>query len=176
MDLFWRQGYEATGVADLTSHLGIGRQSLYSTFGDKRGLFEEALSLYADTEVRAVIELLKSPGSPLGNLRRLFAMWLERSAGGHRCGCMVGNTVAELAPHDKDLADRLEKQFRRIEDAFARTLRRAQHEGELSADKNTRALARTLLAVMQGLAVTMRVAKPNFGRDVVSTVDALLAA
>ena len=28
MELFWAQGYEATGMAQLVEHLGIGRQSL----------------------------------------------------------------------------------------------------------------------------------------------------
>ena len=33
MDLFWSQGYEATGVTQLCDRMGLGRQSLYNTFG-----------------------------------------------------------------------------------------------------------------------------------------------
>ncbi len=33
LDLFWRQGYEATSVAHLVGRLGISRASLYDTFG-----------------------------------------------------------------------------------------------------------------------------------------------
>ena len=43
MDLFWARGYEATGLRDLLDHMGIGRQSLYDTFGDKRSLFLQAI-------------------------------------------------------------------------------------------------------------------------------------
>ena len=39
MDLFWSQGYEATGMRALTEHMGISRQSLYNTFGDKHGQY-----------------------------------------------------------------------------------------------------------------------------------------
>ena len=48
MDLFWRNGYEATSLTDLLREMGIGRQSLYNTFGDKHSLFVEALRVHID--------------------------------------------------------------------------------------------------------------------------------
>ncbi|MCA9439137.1 MAG: helix-turn-helix transcriptional regulator, partial [Candidatus Omnitrophica bacterium] len=30
MDLFWRKGYEATGMSELVEHTGVCRQSLYN--------------------------------------------------------------------------------------------------------------------------------------------------
>jgi TetR/AcrR family transcriptional repressor of nem operon len=38
MNLFWKQGYSATSIQDLVSHLGINRASLYDTYGDKEKL------------------------------------------------------------------------------------------------------------------------------------------
>ena len=35
MHLFWEKGFEATSIQDLVDHLGVNRQSLYDTFGDK---------------------------------------------------------------------------------------------------------------------------------------------
>src|SRR2546430_2740480 len=32
VNLFWERGYEGTSLADLETHLGLGRQSLYNTF------------------------------------------------------------------------------------------------------------------------------------------------
>ena len=46
MDLFWRQGYENTSLADLIQEMGIARQSLYDTFGDKRTLYLKAMAFY----------------------------------------------------------------------------------------------------------------------------------
>ncbi len=51
MKLFWAQGYAATGMAELQSAMGIGRKSLYDTFGNKRQLFIKTLQLYSDTFV-----------------------------------------------------------------------------------------------------------------------------
>src|SRR5690242_13503447 len=48
LQLFWRQGYSATSVEDLSRTLHLSRSSLYATFGDKHSLFLEALKLYSE--------------------------------------------------------------------------------------------------------------------------------
>ena len=174
MQLFWDHGYEGTAVSDLVEHLGIGRQSLYSTFGDKRRLFDEALSRYAETELQTVIAMLDGPGPPLGNIQAVMQRWQEMAESGHKRGCLFGNTAAELAAHDEELAQRLAQQFRRLEDAFARALRRAKKEGELSEDKDPRALARFIVTLSQGLAATSAILRPAYVRDVISTAADLL--
>ena len=46
MRLFWRKGYSATSIADLTAAMGIGSPSLYAAFGSKEQLYAEALDHY----------------------------------------------------------------------------------------------------------------------------------
>src|SRR6266566_10166481 len=46
MRLFWRKGYQATSVSDLTTAMGIKRASLYAAFGSKEALFRKALERY----------------------------------------------------------------------------------------------------------------------------------
>src|ERR1700749_3660752 len=46
MHLFWRRGYEATSVSDLTEAMGITPPSLYAAFGDKKRLFLETVDRY----------------------------------------------------------------------------------------------------------------------------------
>lgn len=62
MELFWEHGYEATSLAQLTDRLGIGRASLYATFGDKRELYLQALRRYLETRDPDPLELLSQPG------------------------------------------------------------------------------------------------------------------
>src|SRR5207237_6339181 len=72
MEVFWARGYEGSSIQDLVKHMGINRQSIYDTFGDKHTLFLEALDLYRDIQSRKVFEVLERPGSMKKNLRRLF--------------------------------------------------------------------------------------------------------
>ena len=51
MLLFWRHGYEATSVNDLTRAMGITPPSLYAAFGDKKQLFLEAVRRYLSGSV-----------------------------------------------------------------------------------------------------------------------------
>src|SRR4051794_5154642 len=46
MELFWQHGYAGASLAELTACMGISRQSLYDTYGDKHGLFLKALDRY----------------------------------------------------------------------------------------------------------------------------------
>ena len=46
MLLFWRHGYEATSLADLTGAMGSNPPSVYTAFGDKKGLFRAAVKRY----------------------------------------------------------------------------------------------------------------------------------
>ncbi|QLH20687.1 TetR/AcrR family transcriptional regulator [Streptomyces sp. Rer75] len=46
MLLFWRQGYEATSLAQLREATGLSSASLYGAFGSKEGLFTRAVEHY----------------------------------------------------------------------------------------------------------------------------------
>src|SRR5690606_518976 len=99
LELFWRRGYEATSMADLVEHLGIGRASLYATFGSKHDLYMKALECYVRTQEPAPVELLSQPGPALPAVRALVELCTEDSIRDlERRGCMIVNAAAELLP------------------------------------------------------------------------------
>jgi AcrR family transcriptional regulator len=61
--IFCDHGYEGTSTEVLLGKMGIGRQSLYDTFGDKRRLYLEALQRYAEGNVASQIAALNVPFS-----------------------------------------------------------------------------------------------------------------
>jgi TetR/AcrR family transcriptional repressor of nem operon len=175
MELFWSQGYEATGMAELTEYMGIGRQSLYDTFGDKRSLLLAALKQYVESEIRPMVTMLKSPGSPMGNFRELLGRWSQMARDGS--GCMVGNCLAEFGSKDDEIARLLDHYLRMMEDAFTSTFERAKEAGELRPEVNSRDLARTILAMGQGTALLTKVRRdPALVRSVVDASLAMLGA
>jgi len=156
MQLFWSQGYEATGVADLLETMGIGRQSMYDTFGDKRGLFLEALRAYFSEQRSRVVALLRAPGSPLENLRAVFAQWERMLAGIGPFGCLMGNTAAELGPHDEEAARIVRAGFTSVSQEIAEAIRRGQEAGEMRAGDPDE-LASLIVATIQGAALLSKV-------------------
>ena len=153
MELFWAKGYEGTGVSELLEHMGIGRQSMYDTFGSKRSLFFEALGRYSSQLRSRVMEQLQAPGSPMQNVRNVFDVWMAVLDEGGDYGCFIGNTVAELAPHEPEVASMMRASMEGVGQALAATLRRAQAEGELSSEIDAEDLATVVVATVQGTAL-----------------------
>lgn len=152
MEVFWSRGYEAASIQDLVRHMGINRQSLYDTFGDKHALYLQALDRYCEVEGRKVFTLLERPGSVKKNLRQLFAGAVEGSlCDGQRRGCFVGNAMSELAGRCQETAARTCSNMVAMEGAFYRALLRGKKEGELRGVRDARAVARFLYSSLQGL-------------------------
>lgn len=152
--LFRRQGYEATSVSDLVTHLGVAKASLYATFGTKHDLYVAALKRYAEqTDARVVAELSK-PGSGVAAVKRLLDGYVADILGeAGPIGCFVVNAAIELLPHDPAVARVVERSWDTLEVALTMALERAKAQDELSADSDPATLARFLLTVLQGLRV-----------------------
>ncbi len=175
MDLFWEQGYEATGMSELVAQMGVGRQSLYDTFGDKRSLFLSALEHYADTYQGAVLAVLEGSEPPLERIRRVVRMWQEGASGPHCRGCLLANSAAELGYADPEISEMIRARLRRLEDAIRRVLAEAVARGELSSDPPPRALARTLVAIANGMHVVGKTSPSKAAiADIADTALALI--
>ncbi|HWW77032.1 MAG TPA: TetR/AcrR family transcriptional regulator [Pyrinomonadaceae bacterium] len=160
MEVFWARGYEATSVGDLVGRMGINRQSLYDTFGDKHSLYLAALDRYREVEGRRMFELLERPGSVKRALRELFGGVVECAlGGGERRGCFVGNAMSELAGRCEATAEKTCGGMAAAEDALYRALLRGKREGEIKGGRDLRAVARFLYSSLQGLQLMSKATK-----------------
>jgi len=159
MRVFWARGYEAAALSQLTSAMGIGKQSLYNTFGNKRALFIEAIKHYTNESVLNVRAILfdESSGSYLANLRALLDHWrtIHSKPGSH--GCMIGTNIADFDTNDNEVSAILRDQLQRIEDSLTSALEKAHTNGELDNNASPRDIARTILCLAQGMALLGRV-------------------
>ena len=157
MQVFWHKGYEATSMEDLLTAMDLNRGSLYDTFGDKRQLFLKVIDRYCTTFVGSKFSLLDQPGPALPTLRRFIQGMIEGAlADPQRRGCLIANTVMELAPHENEIAGTLRHALKMVEDTFFRVLARAKQQGELNSQKDPRTLARFLTTMMQGTIVMIK--------------------
>jgi TetR/AcrR family transcriptional regulator, transcriptional repressor for nem operon len=176
MMTFWKKGYEATGLVDLEQATGLGRQSLYGAFGDKRTLFLRIVERYFERVLKPhLVDVLDAPGSGRANVERIFEQWQNIAKAADFHGCLVGNSVPEFGAKDSEMSSVLRGKLELMEAAFMRALGRAQQAGEMNPKLDTRATARSLLTIAQGLAVVARVNRePAFVDSVLDTARRML--
>ncbi|MGI9295534.1 MAG: TetR/AcrR family transcriptional regulator [Pseudomonadales bacterium] len=156
MKLFWTRGYTATALPDLLEAMGIARSSFYASFGTKRKLFTECLALFGDRTLAIVEEDAKR--LPPRALPRAFfeATVLAVSQRLVKQGCMLVNTVLELADVDPELNQMAAQKLNAIESAFARAFELAQQKGELDTTRSPEELAGLIMTINFGLRVQSR--------------------
>ena len=51
LEVFWRHGFQAASLAELTAAMGLSKPSLYAAFGDKESLYLKALERYVALQI-----------------------------------------------------------------------------------------------------------------------------
>jgi len=160
IDVFWSKGFEAASLEDLVTAMSIGRQSLYNTYGDKRGLFLQAVAAQIDTYA----DILRKHFAADLPVKTLFSSWFngisQRSEQQKRQGCLLINTSMELAGRDQEIADLMVRNHRNQETIFYDALRKAVARGELPASFDCRETAQYLVGCATGMIVLAK-ADPN---------------
>jgi TetR/AcrR family transcriptional regulator, transcriptional repressor for nem operon len=156
MDLFWRQGYENTSLETLLREMGIAKQSLYDTFGDKRALYLKAMAFYRRRTNSALRELLASAPSAKEGFTRILLGLVAESREQHARGCLLLSANMERAVDDQEIATFLTDNQAEVESIFADTLRRGKHTGEIGEDQDADALAKFFVVTVQGMRAMAR--------------------
>ncbi len=154
VQLFWERGYEGTSLADLESHLGLGRQSLYNSFGDKQTLFLKALDRYRRSVAERALAGLKAPGAGLAEIREFFRVQVESlTMPGPRRACLVTNTILERGSQDANALVHCNYARAELERVLRRALMQAKARGEVGEHLDVEAAATLLVVQNYGLAV-----------------------
>lgn len=176
MELFSSRGYSETSMDDLVKATGVSRYGLYGTFGNKRELFEQALEAYADRMGRKSFLRLLEPDASLQHIRRIFDERIEMMSGvGKPRGCLLSHTAMELAPHDREIKDVLQRFIGRMAKTFSIGLETAQARGEVRESLDVRAAGDFLTGALFGLAVLASSGLPrrtldNFVENTISSL------
>ncbi|NET62652.1 MAG: TetR/AcrR family transcriptional regulator [Symploca sp. SIO2E6] len=159
IEVFLSRGYEAASLNELTTAMGIGKKSLYDTFGNKRSLFLKSLAHYnqqSNSRIRAILFDDSGP-SIVHNINTLFAKWLESHSKDGSKGCLIGTSIADFDTSDEEVASALRRSLEQVEDVLTEAVAKADANGELNLKTTPRNIARTLLCLSQGVALLGRV-------------------
>ncbi len=157
VELFASKGYSETSMEDIVQATGVSRYGLYSTFGNKRELFEQALERFADGMGKQSFLRLLEPDASLDHIRRIFdERVIDMCCLEENKGCLFIHTAMELAPQDDEIRGVLQKFMKRMSKAFSIGLESAKERGEVREDVDVRAAGELLTSTMFGLAVLGR--------------------
>ncbi len=176
MEAFWARGYAGTSMQDLVARMGVGRASIYATYGNKRSLFIKALERYDSRHRRDWTERLAAGHAPRGAILAAFREVVDSVlTQRRRDGCLLVNTALDLSPHDPEVAGIVAAGLESVERFFRDRIAAGQRAGEIPAGVAPDEAARALLALLVGLRVFGRSRpEPALLRSVVRQAEALL--
>ncbi len=158
--IFWSKSYDGVAIDDLVAGMGVGRQSLYSVFGDKRTLFLRVLRAYAERKGAGAAKALFSRPA----LRDAIAGFLRHAVeAATEEGSVPGCLMVCVAP----LVDDAEvRQF--LKDAAAgglalveRRFHDAISAAEIPSDFPVTTRARQVLDLARGLTMHAQIGAPR---------------
>jgi AcrR family transcriptional regulator len=155
---FWKSGYAATSLDDITAATGMNRPSLRAAFGDKRAIYLQALAGYWELQLVAMRKALDGDRALETALMRVYdaALAIYFSGDGPARGCFVVGTAITEAVDDPEVRRSVMDGFRTLDTRFETRLRRARDGGELGSDTDPTALALLATATLHTLALRAR--------------------
>ena len=154
--MFCDHGFEGTSTDALLGKMGISRQSLYDTFGDKRQLYLKALQRYVDDSVAIQIAALNEPSSPLKGVEAVLLAMASKAAIAGAPGCMGIGAICEFGQSDAEVSALIAASGKRLSSALERRLAEAKTKGETGKDVDPRAAAQFVKATVTGMKVAAR--------------------
>lgn len=156
MLLFWRHGYEATSLGQLTAAMGIAPPSLYAAFGDKRGLFTEAVSRYMSGPITSEQLITQADSARDAALAMLMAAARGYTGSDTPPGCLLAASAISCSAAADDVREALSTIRRGIEAQLRRKIAADIKSATLPATADAKVLAGLTMAVIQGMSTMAR--------------------
>ena len=158
MGAFWRLGYSATSLEQLSDATDMNRPSLYAAFGDKRALYLQTLDSYTERSKEGIARSLDPQLSLAEGLQRFYdsALASYLPSGDPARGCYLIGTAVTEALGDEEVRTRLASALREFERMLEERILQAREDGEIDASADPHALATIASAVLYTLAIRSR--------------------
>ena len=153
---FWRHGYETTSISDLTAAMGVTAPSIYTAFGDKKGLFLEAMHLYAGSPDDLERSLSEAP-TAYEAARTMLVTAAEAFTGPTTPpGCLLASAAASGSANADDVRAAVAEVRQGITALLEVRIKRDIADSLLPNDVDAVTLSLGVIAVIQGMSVLAR--------------------
>jgi len=161
--VFWQKGFKACSMADIVKATGLNTASLYKEFGDKDGLFEEALDRYRQQRLSPRLQILLDEPNLKGVEAFLQDVVNSVTLENYK-GCLMMNHIAQKNTISPQAAEKIGDFTATTERLLEVAISNAQANGEISADKEPAVLASYIMCCVHGLILYGR--HPNKQSDI----------
>ena len=174
MEVFWRKGYDATSIQDLTEAMGINPPSLYAAFGDKEKLYVEAVEYYRAQRGEHVRQILAEEPTARGAVEKAL-----RGAVAELCrrdspsGCLLTMSTGCSSVSD-GVQQMLVRKRLMARERIRERIQRGIDEGDVPASTDALALAEFVTTVFAGMAMHARDGASR--KSLLATVDNAMRA
>lgn len=166
IEVFRRGGYEAASAATLTAAMGIGRQSLYDTFGDKWGLYLAALERYVFREVEAHRTALRGGPRAMDGIVAL----VQRVVREARAPCLGLSAICEFGTAHADVVKIRVRAGSALREALEARVRDAQADGAVAGGLDAGQVASFLAAQVAAIRMAGRAGAPRAELEALGTL------
>src|SRR5258705_3137544 len=147
--VFWAKGYASTSTDDLLTAMGIGRQSLYNAFQDKRALYLEALERYQRTTTARHLQRLNGAASPIAGVQALLLGLISNNDDIRALGCMGVGAICEFGSTDPKIAALRAKVSPALRSRLTERLKEGQAAGGIARPLHTRPAQSVIHTILQ---------------------------
>lgn len=155
-DAFSTHGYGGASLALLQQATGLGKQSLYNTFGDKQAMYLQAIDCAVQRAEHSIAAMQAAPNGR-GALALHFDTLVRSCASSDPAqrNCIVTSGLLEDLG-EAPLVWELTSRWQATHELLSATVERGQRDGSIANAAPSAELAEVLIALISGLRVAAR--------------------
>ncbi len=159
LQLMFVNGYNATGIKEITESIQIPKGSFYNHFTNKEEFGLEVVKLYCVNGIKMYEDsFLDDQFAPLDRINnffnRLIAVYKDEL--NFKLGCIIGNFSTEMSDTNENFRELLDEEFDKCENVISLCLQEAKENGDISEDSNPNQIAAFILNTWHGAMLRMK--------------------
>ncbi len=152
LQVFWKKGYHHTSMQDIVEASGLGRSSIYNSFGSKREIFMIVLNKYRYEMKSNIVEKMALNPNPLCAIESILLWNLDVARSDKdKKGCFIVNTRTEMSNTDEHIEGWIKEDQNETLELFQMLVQKGQEDDIITSAFNKSSIAMLLYNVMIGL-------------------------
>jgi TetR/AcrR family transcriptional regulator, transcriptional repressor for nem operon len=154
-ETFARYGYEGTTLDELSRSTGLGKQSLYNAYGDKKAMVAKALRCFG--QCSPGIQILSNASlNGREKIERFFEATIAEAADYKNPGCLITNLLLEKGATDIEVLKIASARWNETRSAFQNVIEAGVKDRSIRSKFDPDSLSLMLMNLLSGLRVTVR--------------------